>query len=202
MCLLTELDDPEAIRTHINAYLSEGPVAAILNKAVTQEEGALELLHQLEENPPSTEDEWAGTAARYLEAYPDQPILLVVRALGEAWRRGGSREEFQRTIDRLMDTLADFISEVSEQAALLTWVLSQLRTYFEGARWAWAPDIWGAVYSSNLAEPVIELVEDAALANAAAGDFDPGELRVVLNGKMRRSSRRGARITDRLTKVS
>ena len=202
MCLLAELDDPEAIRTHINAYLSEGPVAAILNKAVTQEEGALELLHQLEENPPSTEDEWAGTAARYLEAYPDQPILLVVRALGEAWRSGGSREEFQRTIDRLLDTLADFISDVSEQAALLTWVLSQLRTYFEGARWAWAPDIWGAVYSSNLAEPVIELVEDAALANAAAGDFDPGELGVVLNGRMRRSSRRGARITDRLTKVS
>lgn len=201
MHLLAGLDDPEAIRAKINAYLSEGPVSAILNKAVRQEASAMELLSQLEANPPAGDEEWAGTAARYLDAYPDQPVPLVVRALGEAWRRGGSREEFQRTIARLIETLPEFVSDTSEQAMFLTWVLRQLRTYFEGGRWAWSPDIWHAIYDSDLEDSMVELVEEAVMTTAAGGSFFGPELRLVLEGKIQRSAVRAAKITKRLTKV-
>ena len=76
-------------------------------RSVRPETTLSETLQQLGNTPESTE-EWAGAAARYLDAYAEHPVLLVVRALGEAWRDDGSREEFARTIERLASSLPTF----------------------------------------------------------------------------------------------
>ena len=40
---------------------------------------------------PATRQEWAASSARFLESYPDHPVMLAVRALGEAWLERGDR---------------------------------------------------------------------------------------------------------------
>ena len=89
---------PEAIREKINAYLSEGPVALILDKVVLVRDVSCRDAYAAGGDAHSRAEEWAGAAARLLDAYAGHPILLVVRALGEAWRTDGSREEFARTV--------------------------------------------------------------------------------------------------------
>lgn len=195
MLLLSRLgDDGEGIRQRINAYLSDGPVASLLDKVVRNEEDLLSTTRTLTEIPLD-EYEWAGAAARYLESYPDHPLLLAVRALGEAWKRDGSRDEFARIARDFASAIGSFGIDLDEATALATWVLGLLREYFEGRRWAWAPDIWAALEDAPVADEILWDLEDAVLDLASQGRFDIAELDHVLARRIVRASRRGRTIT-------
>jgi len=204
MYLLTQLTAPEAIREKINAYLSEGPVALILDKVIRSagelSDALPDLLRELEDAQHSPE-EWAGASARYLDAYPDHPVLLLVRALGEAWQRDGSRDEFLRVIEEAAASLPSFGMGGAEQVELLDWVLRQLRVYFRGERWAWAPDIWGALYRSDISPTVVERLEDRALERAQQGDFLLAEVEVIVAERLRRTHRLLKPVVSRLART-
>jgi ATP-dependent DNA helicase RecQ len=194
MLLLSQLEaDGEGIRSRINAYLSEGAVASLLDKLVRNESDMIPTMEALEGTPPD-ELEWAGASTRYLESYPDNPLLLAVRALGEAWKRDGSREEFARIAADFASALSKFGLEAGETRQLTLWTLGLLRRYFDGERWAWAPDLWGALESAAVSEDILLAAEDEVLDLATTGMFHPDELGHVLARRSTRAVEMGARI--------
>lgn len=194
MLLLSQLAaDSQAIRSRINAYLSEGAVASLLDKLVRSESGLVPTMEALEGVPPD-EFEWAGASTRYLESYPNHPLLLAVRALGEAWKRDGSRQEFARIAGDFASALGRFALDEDEARRLTLWTLGNLRRYFEGARWSWAPELWGVLEDTGINEGVLMAAEDEVLDLAAAGKFHPEELAHVLSRRILRAAESGARI--------
>jgi hypothetical protein len=198
MYLLSLLDDPQAIREKINSYLSEGPVALILDKVVRLESTLSETLKELSDVHASP-DEWAGAATRYLDAYAEHPVLLVVRSLGEAWQQEGTREEFDAIVERLVSSLATFGLDPSEQTELLAWMLDQLREYFGGKRWAWAPDIWNTLEKSAIPDDVVESLEGRVLDLAAEGLFNSDEVSVVVGRRLTRATAEAEPLVQYLT---
>ena len=201
MYLLTRLDDSEAIREKINAYLSEGPVALILDKNVRREATLVDTLRELDSTGHANADEWAGAATRYLDAYADHPVLLAVRALGEAWRSGGSRAQFVAVVQRLADSLPEFGFRDDDQSQLLRWVLDQLRQYLDGERWDWAPDIWGALADSAIPETVLDGLEAQVFDMAANGRFNSSELGAVFANRLSRTTASTKIVVDELARV-
>ena len=194
MLLLSQLEaDGEGIRSRINAYLSEGAVASLLDKLVRNESGLLPTMEALNGTPPD-EFEWAGASTRYLESYPGHPLLLAVRALGEAWKHDGARPEFARIAGDFASAMGAFALAEGEARELTLWTLGLLRRYFEGARWAWAPDLWQALEEANVNEDVLLAAEDEVLDLAAAGEFQLDELGHVLSRRTTRAAETGARI--------
>ena len=81
----TSGEDEEGLRSRILSYLSDGPVAGILHELATTELiDVREVTRLLDTAPAEDPREWLGAAARQLEAYPDQPVLLLVRGMAEA----------------------------------------------------------------------------------------------------------------------
>lgn len=198
MYQLTQIGpDGEAIRERINAYLGDGPVALVLDKVV-QEDGAsvADTLEALEATQPVDEDEWAGAAARFLESYPNQPILLLVRALGEAWSRKADRGVFAELIARAFEELPRYGIEDGAAIELVAWAHRQLRRY-GGARRAWASDIWRACDGAGLDDDLLRPLEEEVLNMAQVGSFDLEELGLVLARRMLRSVRHGHAIVER-----
>lgn len=198
MLQLSELrDGGDAIRARINAYLTEGPVASLLDQAVRGEAGLVATMDALLDTPPD-ELEWTGAAARYLESYPDHPLLLAVRALGEAWRPDGSRDEFRRQITAFATALADFGLSPQENAELAGRVLDLLRTYFGGSRWEWAADVWDTLEHAG-PRTDLRVAEDEVLDLAAGGRFHILEINRIIRRRTSRAAAVGARIVQHHT---
>jgi ATP-dependent DNA helicase RecQ len=189
MLTLSALDDPEAITERINAYLSEGPVAAMLDRLVRRDSTILECLAALSEITPD-EFEWIGAATRFLESYPDHPVLLAVRALGEAWQIGGSRTEFARLISSFLEAVVDFGLDDAEIEEIIAWTLRLLRQYFDGRRGEWCVEVWEALDMSRLADGLVRRAEREALDELRGGRLHGGEVDIVLARQVRRVTRR------------
>jgi ATP-dependent DNA helicase RecQ len=195
MFQLTEAGiDDETIRRRINGYLSVGPMSVLLDKVVQGEASVTQVLDSLDTLEPSSEEEWVGPAQRYLESYPDQPVLLAIRALGEAFREAGDRTVFLSLTSSLIQSLPDFGIEDHDATRLIAWILSRLRGYFTGRSWSWTSDVWDAC--QHLDEAVMAPLEERVLREAGMGHFHASELDAVL---ARRLSRTRARLNNRLS---
>lgn len=189
MLVLSGLDDALAISERINAYLSEGPVAAMLDRLVRRELGIRDCLAALSDLTPD-EYEWIGAATRFLESYPDHPVLLAVRALGEAWQVDGSRTEFTRYIESFLDAVVEFGLESDEIEEITAWTLRLLRQYFGGRRSGWCIEIWKALEKSRLPDSLVRRSEIEALGAIADQVMHADELDIVLARQVRRMTNR------------
>ena len=196
LCLLE--DDNEAIRGRINAYLSEGPVAAILDKAVRGEASILDSLATLGATIPDRL-EWAGAAARYLESYPDNPFLISIRALGEAWNPEGSKREFRDQVDAFLKSIESFGLPSREVSRILEFMLEMLRTQFNGERWDWTAELWAAFDDEGSSVSVLRAAEDHVLALASHGEFRITELDHVISRRYQRAARSSNRMLHQLS---
>jgi hypothetical protein len=197
MLILSSLDEPGAIAERINAYLSEGLVAAMLDRLVRQEFTILECLEALSRIPPD-EYEWIGAATRFLESYPDHPVLLVVRALGEAWQLNGSKLEFDRLIRLFLIAAVDFGLKEDEIEEIIPWTLRLLRQYFDGRRSDWCVDFWSALEDSHFSDDLLKRSEGEAIFDFRVGRADEAEIDIVLARQVRRVTRRIREITNNL----
>ena len=199
MYLLTKIDDGETIRRKINAYLGDGPVSLILDKVVRSEATFADARRQLSETLPSSEEEWSGSAGRFLEAYAGHPFLLTVRALGETWLQAGSREEFARWLGNLVASMATFGLDEVDQTTLLQWAHQHLREMVGGTRRAWTGEIWSLLENSPSLSRLAESLEGTVLDLLAGGDCDEEEVAVVLSRRLGRAQRAAFLLVDRLT---
>ena len=76
------------------SYLELGQFSALLENARENPELLLEILNQIvgEVDSPMEAAELRGQTARILEAYPNNPALLLIRSLAEAFCRDSSSE--------------------------------------------------------------------------------------------------------------
>ena len=189
MYLLTELgSDDQGIRDRINAYLSDGPVAHLLDRIVDGDISSVsDILSAIESMPPPGKEEWAGAAQRFLEAYGNLPYLLLIRALGEAWRHQGRRSVFIDLVRQMLDELPKHGITGGDAVELIAWAMRQLRENFDGSRWSWAADIWLAVSEAPFAHLLATSIEEEVLDSAALGPFNRDELGIVLARRLRRA---------------
>lgn len=148
MYRLTIGDPPsEDVRRRINAYLGDGPLAAILPSLVGGAEriSVDEVIRALETVPPVDPFEWAGATARQLEDTPEHPIALAASALAQAWLPNGDPERFQELLGASLRGLATYDVDPADAARLFVWILDQLRSQLGGRRRAWSAIAWLAV---------------------------------------------------------
>lgn len=180
MWLLT-LDDPSNDRIHrtIAAYLGDGASAGVLSQIATARDldvpGALGLLRA---TPPGDEFEYAASAARQLEAFPGHPILLLVRAVGEALLPQGSELEFSRVVAQAVGGFDRYEVDADDETALLHWCREALLNFRKGQRVDWLPGLWAAWQVGGGRSEVLERLEDEVLAQS---DPPPPELRAILS---------------------
>ncbi len=177
----------DSIRSTINSYLSDGPLATLLAEALERSVPDIgRLIVQLDAMPPADPFEWAGAAQRQIESFGQHPALLVVRTLGEAWLPDGSRSSFSGDAGSTFEALATYLVPETEAKRLLAWMLAQLRNVSGGRRWSWASDLWNAWDRSGYADQALESLEDQVLNQALAGRYHPSEVASVGSRRTRR----------------
>lgn len=174
-------DDFEA-RARIVAYLDEGPMATNLQELVAGENVEVaRALRLFDASPPSNDYEWQGAADRLLESYPRHPLVLAVRAVGEARTPQGQPERFGHFVGQLLQHLPEFALPPSEEGDLVGWLLRQVRSHPRAERRSWLEWAWAAVESTGYwRSSTARMLVDLVLSNAAKGNAVPEELNSVV----------------------
>jgi ATP-dependent DNA helicase RecQ len=190
--------DDAGIRSTINGYLGEGPISSALSEAiraaVIDVPAVLAVLDAVTRGDPY---EWAAAADRMLESYPGHPVLLLVRALGEAWKPSGTgdRTEFIRQVHALADSLPAYGVVEGDAARVFTWAMTQLRG---GARWSWCSVLWEAWDRTGYTDSALCPLEDQVLREAQRGNHHPDELMAVATRRLRRHSMETGAYADKV----
>ncbi|HUF99638.1 MAG TPA: DEAD/DEAH box helicase [Ilumatobacter sp.] len=178
-----------AIRATINGYLGDGPVATILMGALNDPDVNLpELLKALRTAPPTDPYEWAAAATRQLESFGRNPALLVVRALGEAWKPDPDADvdEFADLTKALFEGLGDYNVSEPDAVAVLAWMTAQMRNQSAGHRWSWVRVVWESWDRTPYRDEALIDLETRVLDEATVGNFHPSELSAVALRRTRR----------------
>ncbi len=192
-------DDSDGLRQRLLSYLSDGPMAGILSQlARVAAVDAKEATALLDTVPAQEPREWIGAAARQLEVFPDHPILLLVRGLGEALLASPDEEVVATSMRGVFDNLDNYEVDVDDAEWLLDWACTQLRNQQQGRGWRLTPYVFDAWLRAGKPEEPLVVMEDRVLHQAADGESNPTELRYVLARRVRRWEAQASRLADEL----
>jgi ATP-dependent DNA helicase RecQ len=119
----------EQVKARLNAYLSNGPLAtAIEEVAESAQLDVSELTTLLDTVDTQDSDIWIGASARQLETYPDNPILLSARVVGEGWRAEPDMSIIESALVSAFSVLDQYQLNTDQASQLLNWISSK----FEG----------------------------------------------------------------------
>jgi ATP-dependent DNA helicase RecQ len=119
----------EQVKARLNAYLSNGPLAtAIEEVAESPQLDVSELTTLLDTVDTQDSDIWIGASARQLETYPDNPILLSARVVGEGWRAEPDMSIIESALVSAFSVLDQYQLNTDQASQLLNWISSK----FEG----------------------------------------------------------------------
>lgn len=111
------------IKARLNAYLSGGPLAtAIEEVAESQHLDVSEMTTLLDTVETQDANVWIGASARQLETYPDNPILLSARVVGEGWRENPDLSIIQSALTSAFSVLDQYQLDSQQAAELLNWI--------------------------------------------------------------------------------
>ena len=118
---LTDAD----LRRRVLDYLTEGDLAPLLERLSEQQHFDLAAWRDVYNSLVSVDDsrEWRGTTARLLASYPDQPGLLIGRALAELADPEGDLEEFGSNLDAAIASAPRYEISAAELDELYRWLL-------------------------------------------------------------------------------
>jgi ATP-dependent DNA helicase RecQ len=180
-------DDPEHLRSRINAYLGDGAAAIVLAEGVAMSPIDIPRFVAMLDSIPAVEIETLTAAvARQREAYPDHPLLWMATSLGVAREPGADKTRFDDSVRRSLQTLSRYSVSESQAAVGMAWLIDHLRTENGGARWSWAADVFDTWDATNHDPDLLASAEDDALALARKGRYDERELATVLRRRLRR----------------
>jgi ATP-dependent DNA helicase RecQ len=181
----------ETIRGTIASYLGGGPTSVLLSDLVTSPTiDVKEVLNRLTDTARGDEYDWAGASARLLEAYPGNPILLFVRASGEAFLPQGTVDGFGQYIEQLAGSFSAYSIDADGQRALFQRLSDLLRNARQGTRTSWVRALW--TRWASVTGPCQALDDAAALALAMPADVSPDELDMVLSYRLQRDHERSS----------
>lgn len=112
------------IRARILDYLAEGDVAPILERLADARRFDTTAWIDAFERMETVADarEWRGTCARLLVSYPDQPGLLIGRAIAELKDPDGDTEDFAANTASAFAAADDYNIGEADQRRLVAWI--------------------------------------------------------------------------------
>jgi ATP-dependent DNA helicase RecQ len=115
--------DGKQVKARLNAYLSSGPLATAMEEvAESQQLDVNKLTTLLDIVGTEDSDLWIGTSARQLETYPDNPILLSARVIGEGWRAEPDMSIIESALNNAFKVLDQYQLGTDQAASLLNWI--------------------------------------------------------------------------------
>lgn len=197
----TSGESEDGLRQRIVAYLSDGPLAGILNQLATQERlEVTEAIRLLDTVPVVDPREWVGAAARQLETYPDHPVLLLARGLGEVLLPAPDVELVTATWLSAFRSLNEYDVSGEDGARLFSWICAQLRNQQDGKAWPLVVGLYEAWDAAGQDPLVIEAMEVSVLMMVEREQFHPDELHHVLQRRVRRIATVTHSLTEHLTR--
>ncbi len=188
------------IRARILAYLSDGPLAGILTESATAPSVDVpRLIADLELVPGTDPGEWVGASARQLEAYPDHPVLLMIRTLGEAMLVDADPNLVTSTARAAFASMPRYGVGTQDAARLLQWACAQLRNQHGGRGWPAVVLLYRAWRESDYPTAALVGIEAQVLEQARQGRFHPLEIRAVAQQRMARHTDTVSALTERLS---
>ena len=122
----------EEIRTRILAYLSGGPLATALEEiAETTNLVVSQAIANLNSIPSVEAEEWIGASARQLETYPDNPMLLAARSVGENGRMTPDIALLRNTLEATFATMPKYSIDQDSAAEVLMWLDEKIKGQIE-----------------------------------------------------------------------
>jgi hypothetical protein len=197
--LATGPGDDADIRSRLTAYLSEGPLTGILFELSTATSvdmrRATALIDTVAAEDPQ---EWVGAAARQLEAYPDHPVLLLVRAAGEAVLPRPDGDLVYSTFRKALESSESYGVPADDRVWMFAWAAAQLRNLRSGSGWQLVPLLYRAWDDAHLDPDALSDLEERVLTNATRGLYHPNELREILRRRVTRTAPLAAKLVDDL----
>jgi ATP-dependent DNA helicase RecQ len=115
--------DGKQVKARLNAYLSSGPLATAMEEvAESQKLDVNKLTTLLDIVGTEDSDLWIGASARQLETYPDNPILLSARVIGEGWRAEPDMSIIESALNTAFKVLDQYQLGTDQAASLLNWI--------------------------------------------------------------------------------
>jgi len=115
--------DGTQVKARLNAYLSNGPLATAIEEiAESQQLDVAELTTLLDTVETQDSDIWIGASARQLETYPDNPILLSARVIGEGWRAEPDMNIIESALNTAFSVLDQYQLGTDQASLLLNWI--------------------------------------------------------------------------------
>ena len=188
----------QVIRSMISAYLSDGPTAQLL--ATLGARSDIDVAHALREIdslPPGDHYEWAGAAGRQLEVYPGHPVLLAVRAAGEAQLPGGDVEAFGTFVSATLRAINEYQLDENAAPQLFHWFRKVLVNFQQGKRSTWLPMLWAMYWETNEHTRLLDHTSDTVLRHHTA---DPHEFDAARAVRLRLMVDQQANPTERNTR--
>jgi len=183
----TSGESDSGLRQRLLAYLSDGPLAGILSGLATSELVDIPaVVAALDTVPAEDPREWIGGAARQLEAYPDHPVLLMVRALGEAMLLTPDEALLRTTFQAAFEAFPSYALDGEAAELFLDWSATQLRNQQGGRGQRFIPQLYDSWVAAGLDDGPLERLEERSLARAMKGDYESAELAWVLGRRLRR----------------
>lgn len=180
-------EDEKAVRKRIVEYLSDGPLASILlDIAESTSLDVREATRELDTVPAEEPAEWVATSARQLEAYPDHPVLLLVRGLGESFLVKADDVVVSSSFAAAFQAMPRYDLGVDEAAWLFTWSAAQLRNQQESRGWPLIGHLYDAWDTAGFPSRAIEDAEQRVLRMVSQKQFHTVELSIVLARRLRR----------------
>lgn len=122
----------EEIRLRILAYLSGGPLATALEEiAETSNLVVSQAIANLNSIPSVEAEEWIGASARQLETYPDNPMLLAARSVGENGRLNPDITLLRDTLEATFASMPKYNIDQDSAAEVLMWLDEKLQGQIE-----------------------------------------------------------------------
>jgi len=170
----------QTIRSMISAYLSDGPTAQLLATLGGQRDiNMADALRDLDALPAGDHYEWAGAAARQLEVYPGHPVLLAVRAAGEAQLPGGDVDAFGTFVSETLRSVAEYELHEDAAAQLFHWFRKVLVNFQQGRRTPWLPMLWAMYWEAEDQRPLLDDTSDEVLRRPTAAPYEFDAARAV-----------------------
>ncbi len=170
--------DDGQIRRTIAAYLSDGPITMVLQDLATRGTVDLDdLFESLDLYPPSDPDEWHGAGDTWLNDHPDNPVVLIVRAVGEAHQPRGEPDEFARFVRELINSPRDYKVH-HDLGRVFRWMCVQLGTHLDGRSSDWCRYLWAIFQEHHVARHVMN--REAASILRSPSSVAISELEAVL----------------------
>lgn len=186
----TSGDDDEGLRRRILAYLSDGPLAGIFSELGSARQ--IDVAYATAQLDAAASDdplEWVGAAARQLEVFPDHPLLLAARGLGEAMRSSPDVGLVEASFTGVWSSMVKYGTSEEDCVALFDWITGRLRTAPSERAGSYIPALWTAWEKADLSPEHLVHIEDRALDRVAFGEYHPAELAWILTRRLDRFAR-------------